>query len=182
MNPVPNPPEPSARRERGLDEELMLEVVSEDPSPDRIRDLVRRGANPNSAAITGENNLLADAITTIPHGLPIAIVKMLVDLGADVNADPGGEGCRPLFQACLAGIPDLVAFLLAKGADPNFFIEKHETLLDWVSFDRYFHAEVEALATDSDRYMVRAYGEIIPMLKAAGARSASEDGSIPPKP
>jgi cytohesin len=54
------------------------------------------------------------------------VVKLLIDNGADINAQGIGE-LRPLHFAAGRGHRDVVELLLAKGADPKAKLENHKT-------------------------------------------------------
>lgn len=56
-------------------------------------------------------------------GVPVEIVRLLVERGADVNHQVDGWGCStPLEQAIIHRRADLVEYLLANGADPNLAV------------------------------------------------------------
>ena len=46
------------------------------------------------------------------------IIKLLVEKGADINAQDG-RGCTALMRAAYIGYPELVNFLLEHGADKS---------------------------------------------------------------
>lgn len=80
---------------------------------DRLRQVLRAGANPN-ATTDGGLTALGQAVV---QG-DIEFVAALVDSGADVSrAGPGGHA--PLHLASTWNEPQIARFLLARGADPN---------------------------------------------------------------
>ncbi len=91
-----------------------------DADPEKIRDLVKKGANP-SMRMSGWMFIAPDV--TILHQSVVQnseLTKVLLDLGADVNAK-GFLGRTPLHQACQAdrGINPAADLLLKAGADIN---------------------------------------------------------------
>ncbi|XP_051228993.1 uncharacterized protein [Lolium perenne] len=46
-------------------------------------------------------------------------IKLLIEVGADVNAPPGYPASAPLIQAVKNGLTEIVKLLLEAGADPN---------------------------------------------------------------
>ena len=76
-------------RDNHLDNQLMLELVSDNPSEEHIRELVSQGADVNS--VKGDESVLMDALGfTNDHGgteksLDLHFIRLLVELGADVN-------------------------------------------------------------------------------------------------
>jgi hypothetical protein len=73
----------------------------------QVQGLLVRGAAPNGAN--------AQALCVAAHDGSLAIVRMLLDAGADVDARRG----LPLILAVDAGHLSVVHLLLARGADPN---------------------------------------------------------------
>jgi len=86
--------------------------------PEVVIFFLDRGAGVNFRGKRGLTPLTAAAAPVAPDGLEI--VRLLVKRGADVNA-PGEDGLTAL-QVAVAGPdpnPDVVRFLLDKGANPN---------------------------------------------------------------
>lgn len=78
-----------------------------------LRLLIRHGADVNRKTADGHTALLMAAAKSGPDSL-----KILLDAGAEIDA-PTDEGMTPLMQAAWANEnPDVLALLLAKGADP----------------------------------------------------------------
>lgn len=148
-----------------LDTQLLDELGCENPSEQNIRSLVRQGANVN-AVDEYEESLLMSAITYVHDGLDIKFIQLLIDLGADVNSTEDGFNC--LFHASLTINPDLIEMLLKAGADPNCINSStHESILDSVEFDRYYHVT----NGDGDE---KEWAKMVQLLKDYGAKTASE--------
>ncbi len=79
-----------------------------------VQFLISNKANVNFKTESGETPLLCAAGT---KNINIAILKALLDSGADVEASAGGH--HPLDLAINRGRADLVELLLQKNADPN---------------------------------------------------------------
>lgn len=143
---------------------------------DLVFDLIQRGADPNFQEKAGEESFFSEFLCEWSDS-PVFLeaVKLLLEAGANPNHDPG-DGIRPLCNACNARRPDLVAALLQFGADPNFIIEEHESLLDDVEFDHWIDEEDIGTASEKDhlRGSVEKLGEILNLLRAAGAKSMSD--------
>lgn len=71
--------------------------------------------------------LMASAIT---NAQSVEVVRFLVMMGADINAPFGKSKMTPLIGATKDRVPDVVKFLLEKGADPNFIDAEGMTALD----------------------------------------------------
>lgn len=66
-----------------------------------------------------QRNFMEDTVLhTVCSWGDIAAVKVLVAAGADINAK-GDQGATPLFNAVIGKSPEVVAFLLISGADPD---------------------------------------------------------------
>lgn len=79
-----------------------------------VRDLVRRGADPN--ALSGQNGW-----TPLEHAIhthQLASMNALLDAGADPNR-PDANGTTPLMMAAAYGYNDMVEALLRRGANPR---------------------------------------------------------------
>jgi len=154
-------------RDRDIDNKLMLELSSTNPSESRLRELVSEGADVNSVHM--EESVIMQTISFIQDGLDPRFVYMLVELGADVNYAPD-DGCGPLFEACLVFKPEIVEFLLQRGANPNVITDYHETILEWVQWDQDYHkSEACGDKNSFDAHASRVLGEIVGILKKYGA-------------
>jgi len=107
--------------------------------------LLSHGANPNTASSDGESMLQAAAGLAFIHGYHaektsderVALVKMLLELGADVNhADH--FGITPLMAAANRGDVPVLKVLLAAGADPGAYDLGKK-------LDGAFHSSIEPL-------------------------------------
>jgi len=91
-----------------------------------VKLLLAHGADPHIASSDRETTLMAAAGTGFINGYHrprppaerLAVVKLLVDLGEDVNA-ADSYGITPLMVAANHGELDIVKFLVEKGADLN---------------------------------------------------------------
>jgi hypothetical protein len=158
-----------------VDVEALLAELSEAVSAkpldrSRVLDLIARGADPNYRD-KGGSTWFARAFWG--RDLTVEAVELLIEAGADVNAD--GEDGLPLYNACLEARPDLVECLLAHGADPNILIEEVETVLDYVEFDRrYCEGNIgTAWERDYQRPRIEALSQIVTLLLRNGARRRS---------
>ncbi|MFO0967260.1 MAG: ankyrin repeat domain-containing protein [Gemmataceae bacterium] len=85
----------------------------------RVRELLARGAEPNTPAEFGRTPLpVAVRYAHNNETDAILIVEALLAAGADINASPG-DCLAPVRYAAIHGYKDLLRFLISKGADPN---------------------------------------------------------------
>ncbi len=153
-----------------MDNALLTELASDNPSEERIRQLVEQGADVNSLDKFGDDSVLMDTIGYIQDGLPIRFVHLLIELGANVNYETE-DGFSPLTEAFYTHKAEPVEILLAYGANPNIIIECRETLLDLVEFDQWYH---ECEGKYGDLYHSNAaqeVGKMIVLLKERGAKN-----------
>ena len=161
-----------AQKKEEQNKPLWDELCSENPRPEKIRELVKGGAD-----ISGD--FLKDAIfTMIPRRdddgtlcgkMPdLGIFKLLVELGADVNfEDEDSFNC--LFEASLSWSPGLVKLLLDLGANPNSISPcMNQSILDYVRSDRFY--EETHNSAGGENYL----GQIVCLLEDCGAKSYSE--------
>lgn len=101
---------------------LMLAVLDNDVK--QVRELLKRGADPNSSSQEGWTPLLRAA-----QDKNLEIIRMLLDKGANINAKLK-DGETPL-RIALSDKPDIevMKFLLSKGADINAKDKDGETVL-----------------------------------------------------
>jgi ankyrin repeat protein len=79
-----------------------------------------------------------DAMVWLQDGLDERFIRLLVELGADVNYLSDDGGC-PLSDACLLGSPALVEYLLTRGANPNVVYDFSDSVLGAVHTDLAYH-------------------------------------------
>lgn len=102
---------------RPIDGELM-KAVSEG-QVDRVRKLLEKGANANAQSASDGNAL--SVLSGVDRTRDLAIAKLLIEHGADVNYSSPTQGYTPLTHAIL-GVSDplpVIRFLLTKGAKVN---------------------------------------------------------------
>jgi ankyrin repeat protein len=85
-----------------------------------LRDVIRtqidgRAYVNRNDTIMGVTPLMAACMRPVEDGL--AIARVLLEYGADVNKRDSGPGSFPLFQAAQGGKTELIRFLLQSGAD-----------------------------------------------------------------
>jgi hypothetical protein len=158
-------------RENDLDNELLTELAYRNPSEERLRQLVSQGANLNSLDEFDES-VLMKAIGFLQDGLPIRFIHLLVELGADVNYQTEDGACA-LSGATISHSPEVVKFLLEKGANPNVIIEYRETILDDAEFDYWYHKD-EIMGRELDPFWAEKMGEIVEILKRFGAKNLDD--------
>jgi hypothetical protein len=88
-----------------------------------IRCLIEVGADINATHSNGDTVLKYAAFSG-----RLDAIEMLVEHGARVEAEDEGL----LFTACLSGGPEVVAFLLSKGLNPNTLLGPGEAVIDSV--------------------------------------------------
>jgi ankyrin repeat protein len=127
--------------------------------------LAARGADVNRPLQSGTSALTLTILIAKP-----ALMKALVDLGADVNR-PAQGGNSPLMFAAIVPeyqdttVNEIIAHLLAKGADVNAVNNKRETALILAARCRY--------ETDQEC----GFPERIELLLKAGARRSHRDAA-----
>jgi ankyrin repeat protein len=125
-----------------------------------VEALLKNHADPNLRDGGTDMTPLLDALSYLEPPAQIAIVKLLVAAGADVNAASRKDldfqkGVTPLMEAAQDRNAELVQLLLEKGADVNAKTQLGLTAISVLKLDE---------ADD------KAAVEIIRMLKAAGAK------------
>lgn len=159
--------------ENELDNSLFVELSKDVPDENRIRELVSQGANISAIDTNGESVLIG-AIFHVTYGLDIKYIKLIIDLGADVNYAEEGFNC--LFDACLTHNTELVEMLLKAGANPNCISDRpQESLLDWADFDQWYEeTKSDEFKEEGDEDRAKKMSEIVQLLKDYGAKSLSE--------
>jgi hypothetical protein len=177
-----DPGEPWRWRERDLDDALMQELSSREPSEVRVKELVRQGANINS--VQDGHSVLMEAIQftqDVPRlgpderPLDVRFVHLLVELGADVNYSTDDGSCA-LWLACWSENPPIVEYLLAQGADPNVVLDHGpEAILDAVEFHKWYdEQEAGGDSTSPRASCARILEEVISLLRRFGAKPFGE--------
>lgn len=121
------------------------------PHIDWMKRLLDRGANPNQTV--GWRSPLSAALTPWPGDTGrLEIAALLIERGADVNAEVGDERYR---QALLVGAAagedhDAVDFLLAHGAKVNGLDNAHKTPLHWAAYQGDLDLVKRLLAKGAD--------------------------------
>ena len=148
-----------------LDNSLFAAIAKDNPDEKKIRDLISKGANINAVCKTGDS-VIMNAISNVRFGLDLKFIKLLIDLGANLNYTEDGFNC--LFIASLTWNVELVEMLLKAGADPNCVsIDPCESLLDWAEFDQWYNENEEFEGAEP-------MAKIVQLLKNYGAKPISE--------
>ena len=90
--------------------------------------LIRNGADPNRACITGQRPLHLASRSRSGPSTKISTAKLLVDHGADINA-ADSDGVTPLHAACRLGTASIVDLLVSLDADITITDNNHHTAL-----------------------------------------------------
>ena len=142
------------------------------------RRLLAAGADPNDMAPSGVSALVVAAHSG--HG---TLARLLLDAGADANG--AGAGYTPLHAAILRGDGELVAALLAHGADPDALLVRGTRYArqgklfaldnDWVGATPFFLAAkfgrgdiMRRLAESGADPRIGLAGGVTPLMAAAG--------------
>ena len=121
------------QRQRGLDVALIQTAFRINPT--RVAELIKSGASPNARygqsgpehfkGSDGGYPMAANRWTALialansdAAGDRVPIAKLLLDAGADINADDG-YGDTALAECCYQNREPLALFLLERGANPN---------------------------------------------------------------
>ncbi len=158
-----------------LRKELEQAVCSEPLNRELILDLIQRGADPNFQKDEESDSFFSELLGFREPPISIEAVELLIEAGADPNHDPG-NGMRPLANAYWSYRRDLVELLLRHGAEPNFIVEENESLLDMAECSYWIDKEQIGTAWQKDYHQsdVEKQGQIVDILKAAGAKSMQE--------
>ena len=107
-----------------LDNGARVDVRTEDSTPlitacrtesvDLVRLLVERGADIRESGVDGTDTLS----NAVYYGSNIEIARLLLDLGADVNATDDWTW-TPLHYSCFVKAPEISRLLIERGADVN---------------------------------------------------------------
>ncbi|OFX55448.1 MAG: hypothetical protein A2046_12265 [Bacteroidetes bacterium GWA2_30_7] len=147
-----------------LNELLFDEVFSGNKNIEVIKDLVTKGADVNAVNEVGDS-VFINAVMSYEEGMSTDYLQVLIDLGADINAENDGYNC--LYDACLTRDLDFIEMLLKAGANPNCIsTTSHESLLDWALFEQWFQKR--------QTRKTEPYNSIIVLLKKYGAKTKKE--------
>jgi len=153
-----------------LDNALFCEILKDNFSEYKICELINNGANLNAVDKNG-NSIFINLLGNVSSGekpLNLLLIKLLIDLGVDLNYEYEGTNC--LYIACLTYKSELVELLLKFGANPNCVgSAQSESLLDWAEFEHWF------IITDNyGQIAVDEMRRIIDLLKKYGAKHKNE--------
>jgi uncharacterized protein len=102
---------PNLRNDKG---DTLLMLASYHGHAEVVRALLDHGADPEIANDRGQTPLAAAAFKG-----DAATVRLLLERGAAVDGSGGGDGRTALMTAAMFNRADIVALLLAHGADPS---------------------------------------------------------------
>lgn len=148
--------EKTSSSQRVLDEQLLEACSKQDYQ--KIKESLDAGANPNAVIDGGENflsplcELISNCVQWDDEGEFRYIadefweaLNLLIQKRADVNFivrySRIGNGITTALQESWETRPEVVKFLLDRGADPNVINENDRTVLDLVEYDQYFAYE-----------------------------------------
>jgi hypothetical protein len=175
--------------ERNVDEELIREIDSDNPSLAQLQELVAQGAKVNGCDKKGFSVLEHALFNRRATG---PVVQCLVELGADINAvDNLGYSVlakatlhlrldviellltlgvrfdlddeKLLFTACFDSAPEISTFLLNRGLNPNLMLDPAWSVLEEVEYCR------KTVPDWSDQLLA-----VAKILQDAGARPADQ--------
>jgi ankyrin repeat protein len=108
----------------GTTHTMGLHKAAYEGDAERVKELLKKGANPNTKDVFGRTPLHEAA----SEG-SVDVVKLLLEHGADPNIQDE-VGWTPLHSAALWGHDDVVKLLLVYGADPTVKDKDERTPLD----------------------------------------------------
>ena len=117
-----------ARREYAATQKLLLECQSKARVPE-IKRLIAQGADVNGRCLQNCPPQIDRGVTAmhlcIRSSAPdvLAVIKTLLDAGADIDSRDNIVGTTPLMTASNFPSPEIVQLLIAKGADVNLRTE-----------------------------------------------------------
>jgi ankyrin repeat protein len=120
--------DPSAARSYSGDGWTPLHLAAAFASPAAVKVLLAHGADVDALSKNPLSNQPLHAAVSL--NTSSEVVTALLDAGADVNAKQAG-GFTPLHQAADSGKAEIVAILLARGADRSALCDKAKTAADY---------------------------------------------------
>ena len=120
--------DPYAARSFSGDGWTPLHLAAAFASPDAVKVLLAHGADVHARSKNPLSNQPLHAAVALNTSAEVVIA--LLDAGADINAKQAG-GYTPLHQAADSGKAEIVAVLLARGADRSALCDKAKTAADY---------------------------------------------------
>jgi ankyrin repeat protein len=150
-----------------LDNALFNETSKINPDENVIRQLIQNGANINAIDCI-DHTVIGNLISSMNNeDTNIKYLKLLIELGADVNLRINGVNC--LFDALFTYRKDIFEILLEAGANPNCIIDDEGfSILDMIINDEWFW-EIE-----NDLELAAKQKEIGNLLIRYGAKQSKE--------
>lgn len=106
-----------------------LHAAAKQNDDKKIREMVAKGADPNSDKIRGNRTPLWIAVKYSKY----RSVKALLECGADPNLGRGTKEITPFMAACSIGNYEIVREMLRHGADPNLATASGSTALHYAA-------------------------------------------------
>lgn len=120
-----------------LDAQLFAAFCEPEPDLGVVAALIAQGANVNALNEDGDSILML-ACADYQTAEDLDKIRLLLELGADINTEKDGLNC--LFDAYKTWAPELVELLLRSGANPNCIATYGDgALLDWVANDLWMY-------------------------------------------
>ena len=186
--------------ERDINEKLVGVLWCEEPSWERVRILMSQGANVNAVDKNGRS-ILMHAVSD--NRVPLEIIHYLIAAGADINAIDEEFGMSVLAHAASCGRldvvqllfqhgvhfetdagalhyaahsdnPEVLAFLLSQGVNPNLMASEIYTTLDSVDKMRKDIQNNPECIGKHNAHWPRQFAEVAKILRDAGARHADK--------
>lgn len=142
-----------------VNQELVNAIIGHDP--DRIRFLIKKGADVNARDSGGFSPL-----DTAARNRAASLVAILIDAGADPNK-PDGDGFFPLLHAINRNHVPTVEMLAKKGADLNLRNKQGITPLSWAIGDGKYFASKALMDAGADVNARSGYEDVTPLMVIA---------------
>jgi len=140
--------------------------------------LVKEGADINHVN-SYDDSILSDILYEVLDGYDLKYIRLLIELGADVNWKPY-DGCGVLFAAYVSRSADAVKLLLDSGANPNFlFRDYNESFLDYVNNEQIDYEKESKIpicnnVDPEDKEIAEDLKKIVEVLRNYGAKTTKE--------